>query len=106
MLPSFKQPGATARRLDTHVNRPLAAFADHAWSALVNVPVDSDGLVRRYPCGEKLDGEFTPSMGAVLAGRLDSAGAPFLIDFGIRAASVPVVSYLDVLRGDRARSAG
>src|SRR5258708_37753768 len=39
-------------------------------------------------------------MGAVLAGQFAEKNAPFLADFGIRAASIPRVSYVDVLRGD------
>jgi diguanylate cyclase (GGDEF)-like protein/PAS domain S-box-containing protein len=99
VLPSFKQPGADGA---IHINRPLAEFGDHSWSAIVNVAVEQDGLVRRYPFGEKLDGEFLPSMGAVLAGQYAEKRAPFLIDFSIRAASIPKVSYVDVLRGDNA----
>jgi PAS domain S-box-containing protein len=36
------------------------------------------------------------------AARYNSKDAPFLIDFSIRAASVPRVSYIDVLQGDAA----
>ncbi len=64
VLPSFQQPRTD--RTTLHVNRPLPQFAEHSWSALVNVEVGSDGLVRRYPFGEKLDGKFVPSMAAVL----------------------------------------
>ena len=45
---------------------------------------------------------FFPAMGAVLAGQYAEKRAPFLIDFSIRAASIPRVSYVDVLRGDEA----
>ena len=83
-----------------HVNRPLPQFTDHSWPALVNVEVGSDGLVRRYPFGEKLDGKFVPSMAAVLAGRYAENRAPFLIDFSIRTAGISKVSFVDVLRGD------
>ena len=48
----------------------------------------------------QLEGKFHPSMGAVLAGQHVAKGVPFLIDFSIRAASIPRVSYVDVLRGD------
>jgi len=41
-------------------------------------------------------------MGAGLAGQHDANRKPFLIDFGIRTASIPRVSYIDVLRGDGA----
>ena len=56
MLPSFKQPTATWWR-DVHFNRPLKPFSNHSWPAVVNVAIESDGLVRRYPFGEKLDDE-------------------------------------------------
>jgi diguanylate cyclase (GGDEF)-like protein/PAS domain S-box-containing protein len=100
VLPSFKQPGASAAAI--HINRPLKQFADHSWSAIVNVAVEPDGLVRHYPYGEKLEGEFLPSMAAVLAGQYSERGVPFLIDFGISTASIPRVSCIDVLRGDPA----
>jgi diguanylate cyclase (GGDEF)-like protein/PAS domain S-box-containing protein len=41
-------------------------------------------------------------MGAVLAGQFTGSDRSFLIDFGIRPATIPVVSYVDVLRGDPA----
>lgn len=41
-----------------------------------------------------------PSMAVVLAGQNADRRPPFLIDFSIRAASIPSVSYVDVLRGD------
>jgi diguanylate cyclase (GGDEF)-like protein/PAS domain S-box-containing protein len=100
VLPSFKQPGSKAASV--HINRPLKQFADYSWPAIVNVAVEPDGLVRRYPFGEKLEGEFVPSMAAILVGRYAERDAPFLIDFGISAASIPKVSYIDVLRGDPA----
>jgi diguanylate cyclase (GGDEF)-like protein/PAS domain S-box-containing protein len=100
VLPAFKQPGADPAAI--HINRPLKPFAGESWTAVVNVAVEPDGRVRQYPFGEKLDGEFLPSMAAVLAGKYDSKDAPFLIDFSIRAASVPKVSFIDVLQGDAA----
>jgi diguanylate cyclase (GGDEF)-like protein/PAS domain S-box-containing protein len=103
VLPSFKQPGAAGGNgTALHINRPLKQFGDHSWTAVVNVAVERDGLVRRYPFGENLDGQFLPSMGAVLAGQHDAKREPFLIDFSIRTASIPKVSYIDVLRGDEA----
>ncbi len=95
VLPRFRQ--AAIGEMATHVNRPLPAFEDNAWLAVVNVSVERDGLVRRYPFGEPLDGEFVPSMGAMLAGAQAPSAPPFLIDFGIRVASIPVVPYIDVL---------
>jgi diguanylate cyclase (GGDEF)-like protein/PAS domain S-box-containing protein len=103
VLPSFKQPGAYGGNGSAiHVNRPLKQFGDHSWSAVVNVGVEPDGLVRRYQFGETIDGRFLPSMGAVLAGQYAEKRPRFLIDYGISAASIPKVSYVDVLRGDAA----
>ncbi|MBI5261324.1 MAG: EAL domain-containing protein [Bradyrhizobium sp.] len=98
ILPTFRQPSPIGGGI--HVNRPLKQFAAHSWSAIVNVAVEPDGLVRRYPFGDRLEGEFLPSMAAVLAGRHDDRSQAFLIDFGIRSRSIPTVSYVDVLRGD------
>ncbi|WP_167406851.1 EAL domain-containing protein [Bradyrhizobium forestalis] len=100
ILPSFKQP--TPKGGPAHVNRPLKSFSNQSWPAVVNVAVESDGLVRRYPFGEKLGDALMPSMAVVLAGQDANRRPPFLIDFSIRAASIPVVSYGDVLRGDTA----
>ena len=41
-------------------------------------------------------------MAAVLAGQYAEKRAPFLIDFSIRTAGIPKVSYVDVLHGDPA----
>ncbi|MBX9646669.1 MAG: EAL domain-containing protein [Xanthobacteraceae bacterium] len=100
ILPAFQQPGTD--RTTVHVNRPLRQFADHSWPAIVNVEAGPDGLVRRYPLGEKLDGTYVPSMAAVLAGQYAKKRAPFLIDFSIRTSGIPKVSFTDVLQGDPA----
>ncbi|MET3334695.1 MULTISPECIES: EAL domain-containing protein [Bradyrhizobium] len=100
ILPSFKQPtpnGGTA-----HINRPLKGFSNQSWPAVVNVAVEPDGLVRRYPFGEKLGDALMPSMAVVLAGQDANRRPPFLIDFSLRATSIPSVSYVDALRGDAA----
>ena len=103
VLPSFQQPRTD--RMTLQVNRPLQQFSEHSWPAVVNVEVGPDGLVRRYPFGEKLDDKFVPSMAAVLSGQYAEKRAPFLIDFSIRTAWIPKVSFVDVLRGDRSDAA-
>jgi diguanylate cyclase (GGDEF)-like protein/PAS domain S-box-containing protein len=103
ILPSFQQPAADPGNPDAlHINRPLKPFADQSWAALVNIAIEPDGRVRRYPFGAKLGGAYLPSMAAMLAGHYSDKSAPFLIDYGIRAGSVPSVSFVDVLRGDPA----
>ena len=101
VLPAFTQlVGDSENGKTIFVNRPLPQFGEHAWPAVVNVAVESDGLVRRYSYGEILDGKFLPSMGALLAGKDKSKKEPLQIDFNIRADTLPTVSYVDVLRGD------
>nr|WP_157326928.1 EAL domain-containing protein [Bradyrhizobium cajani] len=100
ILPSFKQP--TPNGGAAHINRPLKPFSNQSWPAVVNVAVESDGLVRRYPFGERLGDALMPSMAVVLDGQDANRRPPFLIDFSIRATSIPSVSYADVLRGDTA----
>lgn len=100
ILPSFQQP--TPNGGAVHINRPVKPFGNQSWPAVVNVAVESDGRVRRYPVGEKLGDAQIPSMAVVLAGQDVDRRPPFLIDFSIRAASIPIVSYIDVLRGDAA----
>ena len=100
ILPSFEQPVNSNGRKTIYVNRPLPAIARHTWPAVVNVSADPDGVVRRYPFGETIDGKFTPSMATVLAGRYETGEAPLWIDFSIRPASIPIISYKDVLNGN------
>lgn len=100
ILPSFKQPAPNGGA--AHINRPLKPFNNQSWPAVVNVAIESDGLVRRYPVSEKLGDSQLPSMAVVLAGQDANLRPPFLIDFSIRAASIPTVPYSDVLRGDTA----
>jgi len=102
ILPAFKQPGTENSDRTVYINRPLPQFARHAWSALVNVAIEADGRVRSYPSGTMLGGEYLPSMATMLAGQSGKSDSSFLIDFGIDAASVPKVSYVDVLKGDPA----
>ena len=89
-------------------NRPIQRFADNSWSAAVNVFPDRDGIVRRFPYGAVLAGEPTPSMPAMLSGKVGQVGGDFPIDFGIDASKIDRVSAIDVLRHrvDRPRLAG
>ncbi len=101
VLPAFRQlVGNNGSGNPVHVNHPLPQFAENAWSAIVNVAVYSDGLVRSYSSGERLEGRYLPSLGAMLAGKTERQQRSGKIDFSIARDSLPVVSYVDVLRGD------
>lgn len=100
VLPTFAQPvRAGDGPTSFHVAKPLSEFRKSSWSATANVALESDGLVRRYAYGADIEGQFTPSIGAILAGEYNARGSNFYIDFGIRADTVPTVSFVDVLDG-------
>ncbi|HEY5503594.1 MAG TPA: CHASE2 domain-containing protein, partial [Sedimentisphaerales bacterium] len=96
VLPAFKQKVHES----VYINRPLPRFSESSWTALVNVAADRDGVVRRYPIGDAVDGSILPSMATILAGRSKSNSTSFWIDFSILSDSIPTVSYVDVLRDD------
>src|SRR5262249_21670301 len=48
VLPAFKQSVRSESGKTIHETRPLPQFEKNAWLAIVNVAVESDGLVRRY----------------------------------------------------------
>jgi diguanylate cyclase (GGDEF)-like protein/PAS domain S-box-containing protein len=106
VLPMFKQLTVAGNRASTTVNRPLPQFAAHSWGAVVNVTVESDGLVRHYAFGDMFDDGFQPSVGALLAGRYEMHLAPLRIDFSISPGSIPTIAYVDVLRGGPATLQG
>jgi diguanylate cyclase (GGDEF)-like protein/PAS domain S-box-containing protein len=87
---------------DPHLNLPVPEFSSNAWLAAVNVRADAGGLVRRYSTDERLGKTQVPSIAELLSGRQFLKSDTFLIDFGIRPQSIPVVSYVDVLNGEPA----
>ena len=100
ILPTFKQIGKDAEgghRI--YRTRPLPEFAAQAWLASVNVVPESNGLVRRYEFGEIVDGEFYPSLAALLGGSYITQPSSFYLDYGIDARRIPTFSIIDVLGG-------
>lgn len=95
-LAAFMQR-ATAASDELHVNMPVEELLARSWPAMVNVPLDSDGNVRRFPLASGSE-EQVASMPAVLAGR-DGIEGEFGIDYSINAYALPRVSYVDLLRG-------
>lgn len=95
-LAAFQQSSNGSSKI--HLNLPEPDF-NSAWLAAVNVKADPDGRVRRYSTDERLGNSQVASMAELLAGRSTLKRDTFLIDFGIRPQSIPVVSYIDVLDG-------
>ncbi|BCB21683.1 EAL domain-containing protein [Bosea sp. ANAM02] len=101
ILPIFRQvaSGASSVR-QGYVNRPLAMFEADAWLGMVNVAPDRDGVARDFNFGATIDGQFIPSIAALLAGLHEPATPDFRIDFGIDSSAVRGVPYIDILRGN------
>ena len=62
-------------------------------------PTDADGRVRRYDMGGEYLGQRLPSLAAALSDRSRGSGRTFHIDYGIDPATIPTLSYVDVLKG-------
>ena len=80
-------------------SEPLNGFTRHARRALVNVHVESDGRIRRYDTRGTWKRLEIDGLATVLAEPSSGEAEEFYIDFGIRAESLPRLSYVDVLRG-------
>lgn len=78
-------------------NQPIDRFARHAWPAVVNVLVEPDGIVRRFPFGDLVAGEELPSLPTMLGGYSGLSDGYFFVDFGIRAGDIVRLSAIDVL---------
>jgi diguanylate cyclase (GGDEF)-like protein/PAS domain S-box-containing protein len=100
VLASFRQPARPQDGADRIILKsPLPIFAEAAWPALADVQPDRDGAIRRYITGAQVNGEWLPSIAAVLADKPLTRDSAFRIDYGIRARDLPRVSYADVLSG-------
>jgi PAS domain S-box-containing protein len=95
ILPVF----ATDGRGNVASTAPLPLFAQYTRNASANVRPDGDGILRRLARVELWSGTLVPTMAAAAAGLQPSAIGSFYIDFGVRSDKIPVVSYIDLLRG-------
>ncbi|CAN0441999.1 unnamed protein product, partial [Scytosiphon promiscuus] len=98
ILPSFKQIQKHFNKAPTIVHtEPLPDFKKNSWLANVNLSPSRNGLVEKIPYGYKMNGEFIPSLASLLSGKLNLKTDGFYVDYSIKANTVPVVSYVDVI---------
>ncbi|MDR7028664.1 EAL domain-containing protein [Rhizobium rosettiformans] len=105
ILPMFRQQFGARSEDPLTLTAPIPLFADNAWTALVDVSLDEDGLMRSFPVTDMVDGVPTQSAPAVLAGYSDARTQRLAIDFSIRPETVPTYSVSDVLSGSVAGDA-
>jgi EAL domain-containing protein (putative c-di-GMP-specific phosphodiesterase class I)/CHASE2 domain-containing sensor protein len=98
ILPTFRQAASSASG-DVLENLPIPALRKNAQLAAVNIGADSDGLVHHYPFGVITAGVPRPSFGAILAGATGRIDDSFPIDGAIDPASIPRISFVDLING-------
>ncbi|MBW8786107.1 MAG: CHASE2 domain-containing protein, partial [Novosphingobium sp.] len=89
-------------------NWPLPAFREHAKVGLVNMVADHDGKPRQYRITEDRLTDSPITLAGLLAAPKRPVENAFMIDYSIDPASIPRLSYVDVLTGrfDAAAVAG
>jgi diguanylate cyclase (GGDEF)-like protein/PAS domain S-box-containing protein len=78
---------------------PLHTFRGFASWASINVRPDPEGRIREIQTVWSFADRTVPTMSAWLAGAQDGSGREILIDFSIDPATIPQLSYIDVLNG-------
>ncbi|MEY2928336.1 MAG: hypothetical protein RL367_2813, partial [Pseudomonadota bacterium] len=98
ILPTFQQASATASNRQIE-NLPIKPFQEHAFLGSVNVMPDADGVMRNYSYGVTTNNIPRPSIGAIMASKPGEVGTDFRIDAAIDPATIPRVSYADIVEG-------
>ncbi len=98
VLPTFRQTAGSGNA-NLIESLPAAPFRSVAMLASVNIHPETDGIVRRYPLGTRTSGIARPSLAAMLAESHGSIAGNFLIDGAIDPATVPRISFVDLIEG-------
>lgn len=112
ILPIFRQlHQAEDGRQQVLLDRPFPALERAARLASINVQPDGDGIVRSLLAVDQFGETAVPSMSAALLAPHQDDAIPqgrFVLDFGIDIATIPRLTYADVLLGrfDAAAVAG
>jgi diguanylate cyclase (GGDEF)-like protein/PAS domain S-box-containing protein len=78
---------------------PLPSFIRHASATSINVRPDPEGQIRRVQTASIWGDTTVPTMPAWLVGARGVPAREVLIDFSIDPATIPVLSFVDVLAG-------
>lgn len=98
LLPQFRQAmSSTSAGSTVAVVQPLPRFKTVADVVAMDLRPAEDGKLRSVDAVDAWGGRYVPRISAALAAR--PVVGTFDLDFGIRPASIPVVSYVDVLNG-------
>jgi diguanylate cyclase (GGDEF)-like protein len=100
ILPGFKQAGSASGGSDaiTISNLPIPSFAEHSWTASVNVLADHEGKVRRIALEDNVGGRTMPALAVMLAGHAVQKKT-LAVDFGIDPSTIDRISAADLFLG-------
>lgn len=97
ILPTFKQLQKSNVEVNIHHTSPLQKFQKHSWLATVNVTPGRNGQIETMSYGHTVNGQFIPSLAAILSGNYKPKANDFYINYSIQSSTVPVISYTDIL---------
>jgi PAS domain S-box-containing protein len=99
ILTTFLQSGSRDGSVALVENEPLPELRVNAPLASVNISLDDDGRLRRYAVADYGPDKKRASLAVSLSDRIYQGPSEYYIDFGIQPASIPRLSYVDVLDG-------
>ncbi len=99
ILPTFRQQNRAGGKVVISESLPLEQFRENAFLASVNVQAAPDGRIEHYFYGETTNGTPRPSLANMLAHTGGEVDTSFRIDPAIDPATIPRVSFVDLIEG-------
>ena len=99
ILPTMRQQASTGQS-EFVESLPIEILRENAFLASVNVHPDKRGQLNLYSYGTVTDKTVRPSLASMIAEKPGDIGESFLIDQSISPASIPRLSFSDVINGN------
>ncbi|WP_373489639.1 EAL domain-containing protein [Parasphingorhabdus sp.] len=100
ILPTFRQLASSEQSQYTE-SLPIESLRKNAFLASVNVRPDDWGQLNQYSFGTRTADTARPSLASMMAEISGNIDENFAIDQTIDPATIPRVSFVDIVRGDR-----
>ena len=100
ILPTMRQQASTGRS-EFVESLPIPTLRENAFLASVNVHPDKRGQLNLYSYGTVTAKTVRPSLASMLAEKPGDIGESFLIDQSIDPASIPRLSFADLISGEK-----
>lgn len=99
ILPTFRQKNSPTSEQYVE-SEPIEVLREHAFIASANIHPDAAGQLSQYSFGIRTGGLARPSIASMLAERSANIDGSFAIDQTIDPASIPRVSFAELLSSD------